>query len=133
MSNNIQIENSKILFREESYVIQGAIFEVYKEIGSGFLEPIYQECLSRELTVRNIPFLAQPEMKLSYKGIPLDQVYRPDFLCYDSIILELKATKVLTDDFRAQLFNYLKISKLRLGLLINFGHTPRVEIERIVF
>jgi len=132
MSNYLNIENNKILFKEESYAIQGAVFEVYKEIGSGFLEPIYQECLSRELTFRNIPFLAQPEMRLSYKGVPLDQVYRPDFLCYDSIILELKATKILTDDFRAQLFNYLKISKLRLGLLINFGHNPRVEIERIV-
>jgi GxxExxY protein len=132
MSNYLNIENNKILFKEESYVIQGAIFEVYKEIGSGFLESIYQECLSRELTMRNIPYQAQPEMRLSYKGIPLEQVYRPDFICYGLIILELKATKVLTDDFRAQLFNYLKISKLRLGLLINFGHTPRVEIERIV-
>jgi GxxExxY protein len=132
MSNYLNIEKTKILFKEESYSIQGAIFEVYKEIGSGFLEPIYQECLLRELNIRNIPFLAQPEMRLSYKGVPLDQVYRPDFLCYDSIILELKATKILTDDFRAQIFNYLKISKLRLGLLINFGHTPRVEIERIV-
>ncbi|PKN96406.1 MAG: GxxExxY protein [Chloroflexi bacterium HGW-Chloroflexi-5] len=132
MSNYLNIENNKILFKEESYAIQGAIFEVYKEIGSGFLEPIYQECLMRELALRKIPFLAQPEMRLSYKGVPLEQVYRPDFVCHDLIILELKATKVLTDDFRAQLFNYLKISKLRLGLLINFGHTPRVEIERIV-
>ncbi len=132
MSNYMHIEINKILFKEESYAIQGAVFEVYKEIGSGFLEPIYQECLLRELNFRKIPFLAQPEMRLSYKGILLDQVYRPDFLCYDSIMLELKATKVLTDDFRAQLFNYLKISKLRLGLLINFGHNPRVEIERIV-
>jgi GxxExxY protein len=132
MSNYLNIENNKILFKEESYAIQGAIFEVYKEIGSGFLEPIYQECLTRELTMRNIPFLAQLEMRLSYKGVPIDQVYRPDFLCYSSIILELKATRLLVDDFRAQLFNYLKISKLRLGLLINFVHTPRVEIERIV-
>lgn len=128
----MHIENNKILFKEESYAIQGAVFEVYKEIGSGFLEPIYQECLSRELTIRNISFVAQPEMKLSYKGIPLNLVYRPDFVCYDTIILEFKATKILTDDFRSQLFNYLKISKLRLGLLINFGHNPRVEIERIV-
>jgi GxxExxY protein len=132
MGNYLHIENNKILFKEESYAIQGAIFEVYKQIGSGFLEPIYQECLIRELTLKNIPFIAQPEMRLSYKGVPLEQVYRPDFVCYDSIILELKATKVLTDDFRAQLFNYLKISKMRLGLLINFGHIPRVEIERIV-
>ena len=132
MSNYLNIENNKILFKEESYAIQGAVFEVYKEIGSGFLEPIYQECLLREFTLRDIPFVVQPEMRLSYKGVPLDQVYRPDFVCYDSIILELKATKVLTDDFRAQLFNYLRISKMRLGLLINFCHTPRVEIERIV-
>lgn len=132
MGNYLNIENSKILFKEESYAIQGAIFEVYKEIGSGFLEPIYQECLIKELALRKISFMAQPEIRLSYKGVPLDQVYRPDFVCYNSIILELKATKALTDDFRAQIFNYLKISKLHLGLLINFGHTPRVEIERIV-
>lgn len=66
MSNNMHIQNNKILFKEESYAIQGAIFEVYKEIGSGFLEPIYQECLLRELNFRNIPFLAQPEIRLSY-------------------------------------------------------------------
>lgn len=123
---------NKILFKEESYVIQGAIFEVYKEIGCGFLEGIYQECLAKEFSFRNIPYISQPEMNVFYKGEPLNLIYKPDFLCYSSIILELKSTRGIIDEHRAQLFNYLKISKLRLGLLVNFGHSPRVEIERIV-
>jgi len=130
--NNQSVNASKLLFKEESYAIRGAIFEVYKEIGSGFLEAIYQECLSKEFEYRHIPFISQPKIQIAYKGVNLDLEYRPDFICYSSIILELKATRVIIDEYRAQLFNYLKISKLKLGLLINFGHTPRVEIERIV-
>ena len=122
-----------ILFKEECYLIQGAIFEVYKEVGSGFLEMVYQECLSKELLLRSIPFIAQPELEVVYKGEKLNLTYRPDFICYSSIILELKSCKGLIDEHRAQLFNYLKLSKLRLGLLVNFGHVPRVEIERVVY
>jgi GxxExxY protein len=132
MNSVKKLEVNKIIFKEESYAIQGAVFEVYKEVGSGFLESIYQECLGMELSSRKIPFTAQPEFQVAYKGVQLNQSYKPDFICFSSIILELKATRGIIDEHRAQLFNYLKISKLRLGLLINFGHHPRVEIERIV-
>ena len=130
--NSHSVNASKLLFKEESYAIRGAVFEVYKEIGSGFLEAVYQECLSKEFEYRHIAFISQPKIQFAYKGINLDLEYRPDFICYSSIILELKATRGIIDEHRAQLFNYLKISKLKLGLLVNFGHTPRVEIERII-
>ena len=117
---------------DESYAIQGACFEVYKEKGNGFLEAVYQECLGIEFSMRNIPFKTQPKLALTYKGRSLDQIYRPDFICFDSVIVEIKAVSALLDEHRAQLFNYLKATGLKLGLLVNFGHHPRLEYERIV-
>jgi GxxExxY protein len=134
-TNHISQEQSekieRILYKEESYAIQGAVFEVYREMGCGFLEPVYQECLQKEFMFRKIPFQAQQALDLTYKGEKLIQVYRPDFICYDKIIVELKAVKEVGDEHRAQVFNYLKASKSRLGLLVNFGHYPKVTIERI--
>ncbi len=121
-----------LLFKDEAYAIQGAIFEVYREMGCGFLEAVYQECLQRELSDRKIPFVAQPVLSLRYKGNSLEQCYRPDFICYDKIILELKAVKETVPVHEAQLHNYLKTSRLRLGLLVNFGHYPKVQIKRII-
>jgi len=121
-----------ILYGDESYAIVGACFEVYKEKGCGFVEPVYQECLAIELDLRSIPFQAQRELRLSYKGRPLLQFYKPDFVCYEKIILEIKAVSKLADEHRAQLHNYLKATGMRLGLLINFGHFPQLELERIV-
>jgi GxxExxY protein len=121
-----------LLFKEESYAIMGACFEVYKEKVCGFLEPVYQECMEMELDWQNIPFKAQPSLALSYKGKPLKRTYEPDFICYDKIILELKAVTKLTDEHRAQVHNYLKATGLKLGLLVNFGHYPQLEWERIV-
>lgn len=123
---------NKILYKDECYVIQGAIFDVYKEVGCGFLEAIYHECLSREFTNKGIPFLNHPELPVFYKGDLLPLRFQPDFLCFEKIIVEIKATKDLVADHRAQIQNYLRISTKRLGLLVNFGHYPRVEIERIV-
>jgi GxxExxY protein len=117
---------------DETYEILGACFEVYKEKGYGFLEPVYQECLQLELDALDIPFRAQPELKLTYKGSPLQQTYRPDLICYDKVIVELKAVKALMDEHRAQLLNYLKATGLRVGLLINFGHYPKLEYERLI-
>ena len=94
----------KILFREESYVIQGAVFEVYRVMGCGFLEAVYQECLAREFKRSQIPFEAQTELLLIYKGEPLVQTYRPDFVCYGQIIVEIKAVKEISDEHRAQVF-----------------------------
>jgi GxxExxY protein len=122
----------ELLFEQESYALRGAIFEVYREMGCGFLEAVYQECLAKELRLRNIPFVAQQELELSYKGEQLAQTYRPDFVCYDSIIVEIKAVKDLCDEHRAQLHNYLKAGGLKLGLLVNFGHYPKATIERII-
>lgn len=122
----------ELVYKEESYKIIGACFEVYKEMGCGFLEAVYQECLEMELTTQEIPFKPQVELGLSYKGKSLKKVYVPDFLCYDKIIVEIKAVRLLEDRERAQLQNYLKASGHKLGLLVNFGHYPKVEYERIV-
>jgi GxxExxY protein len=123
---------SKLIYEDETYSIRGAVFEVYKEMGCGFLESVYQECLEKEFLKRNIPFIAQKELKLYYKGEVLNQTYKPDFICFDIIVVELKAIKEFCDEHRAQIFNYLNATKLKLGLLVNFGHYPKVEIERII-
>ena len=120
------------LYEKETYAIRGAIFEVYREMGCGFLEPVYQECLQKELLIREIPFESQKELQLSYKEELLHQKYKPDFICYDKIILELKAVKEITDEHRAQLLNYLNATGLCLGLLVNFGHFPKAAVERII-
>lgn len=122
----------EILHKDESYRIMGACFEVYKEKGCGFVEPVYQECLSMELTEQGVPFEEQVELQLEYKGRPLSQTYKPDFVCFGKIILEIKAVSQLVDGHRAQVHNYLKATGHSLGLLINFGHHPKVEWERIV-
>ncbi len=120
------------MFRDECYLIQGAAIEVHREMGCGFLEAVYQECLEKELQRRGIPFTAQQEVRLTYKGEELRQFYRPDLVCYDKIIVELKALRELTGEHRAQVLNYLKSTGMRLGLLVNFGSYPKVAVERIV-
>lgn len=127
-----QTMSGEILYKEESYQIMGACFEVYKEKGSGFLEPVYQECLSIEFTLRGVPFLSQPELNSTYKGHPLNQIYKPDFVCYEQIILEIKAVSELTSQHRAQIHDDLRATGFRLGLLVNFTHYPRLQSERIV-
>lgn len=123
---------SELLLKDECYRVIGACFEVYKEKGCGFVEPVYQECLEIELQSQDLPFLAQQQLPLQYKGRPLKQVYIPDFICFDQIILEIKAVSKLCDEHRAQVHNYLKATGHRLGVLVNFGHHPKVEWERIV-
>lgn len=123
---------NQLLYKEECYAIQGAVFEVYREMGSGFLEAVYQECLERELTGRGIPFESQKELDLRYKGDPLTQRYKPDLICFDTIIVELKAVKEIVNEHRAQVMNYLKATGLRLALLVNFGHYPKATVERII-
>lgn len=123
---------TKLIHADETHALLGACFEVYKEKGCGFLEAVFQECLELELTDRGIPFKAQAPLQLEYKGRPLRQTYQPDFLCFDKVILEIKAVTKLADEHRAQLHNYLKATGCRVGLLVNFGHHPLVEHERIV-
>ena len=123
---------SSIIYKLESFDIMGACFEVYKEKGSGFVESVYQECLEMELGDRKIPFKAQVELALAYKGRPLKGKFKPDFICYDKIVLELKAVSGLTDEHRAQVQNYLRATGMKLALLVNFCHYPKLEYERIV-
>jgi GxxExxY protein len=131
MNHETHEQHEKILFKEECYQIQGAVFDVYREMGSGFLEAVYQECLERELSRRDIPFTAQPELTLQYKGESLRQIYKPDFICFGGVIVELKAIKDVAPEHKAQVLNYLKASGMKLGLLINFGTHPKVSITRL--
>jgi len=119
-----------IIYKEEGYKINGACFEVYKEKGCGFLEDVYQECLEIEFEMQSIPFTAQHPLDLTYKNRPLRKKYIPDFICFDKIIVEIKAVREITND-RAQVQNYLKATGYKLGLIINFGHYPKIQIERI--
>ncbi len=122
----------EIVFKDESYAIIGACFEVYNVMGCGFLEPVYQECLGIELELCAVSFLPQSQLVLTYKDRTLEQKYKPDFICFNKIIVELKAVSDLTDEHRAQVHNYLKATGYRLGLLINFGQYPKLQYERIV-
>ncbi|HTD02852.1 GxxExxY protein [Undibacterium sp.] len=124
--------DGEIWYREECYEIQGAVFDVYREMGCGFLESVYQECLQKEFLKRGIPFVAQQELKLFYKGEPLRQTFVPDFICHESIIVELKAMSVTKGEHKAQVLNYLKATGKPLGLLVNFGGYPKATVERIV-
>ena len=103
-----------------------------KKKGVGFTEPVYQECLEIELAYQEIPFEAQKKLKLAYRGRELKQTFKPDFICYEKIVLEIKAVSNLVDEHRAQLLNYLNATESKLGLLVNFGHYPKLEYERIV-
>jgi GxxExxY protein len=126
------MNEKELMFEEETFVLRGACFEVYKEKGCGFLEAVYQECLEIELGLRGVPFVPQPKLELEYKGQKLRTEYQPDLICFGKIVVELKAVSALADEHRAQVHNYLKATGHRLGLLVNFGHYPKVEIERIV-
>lgn len=121
----------ELVYKEECYAIMGACFAVYREMGSGFLESVYQECLEIELKAAGIPFTSKPELGLTYCGTPLAKTFAPDLVCYGKIIVELKAISKLADEHRAQLLNYLAATGHALGLLVNFGHHPGVEWERI--
>lgn len=123
---------AEVIYKEECYRIIGACFEVYNEMGCGFTEPVYQECLEIELGMQEIPIEAQAHLPLSYKGRPLHQRFQPDFVCMGKIILEIKAVSALTDEHRSQVLNYLNATGYRLGLLVNFGHHGKLEWERIV-
>ncbi len=126
------MSTKELIYKDECYKIIGACFEVYKEKGCGFVEPVYQECLEIELELQAVPNRVQIPLAMAYKGRPLKQKYVPDFICYEKIILEIKAASALCDEHRAQVHNYLKATGYRLGLLVNFGHHPLIEYERIV-
>ena len=116
---------------EKTYKIIGAAMEVHKELGHGFLEAVYQEALAREFNIQEMPFEQQQVIEIMYKGKPLEKKYQPDFVCYNEIIVEIKALSGLTGNEEAQLINYLKATGFEIGLLINFG-TKSLEHKRFV-
>ena len=120
-----------LIYEKETYAILGACFAVYRDKGCGFLEAVYQECLAIELEHRGIPFRPDVELPLSYRGRALKQIYRADLICFGKIIVEVKAVSGLVDEHRAQLLNYLSATGYELGLLVNFGHHPKVQHERL--
>ena len=124
--------HGKLLFEEETFRVRAAVFEVSREMGTGFLEGVYQECLALEFRARGIPFFAMPPLALAYKGEPLVQTYRPDFVCFDRIIVELKVVREIAPEHRAQVLNYLKATGLKVGLLVNFGCATKARVERLV-
>ena len=121
-----------LLYADEAYAIVGAAIEVWKELGSGFLEPVYQEALELEFHERNIPFSAQVELAIRYKTHTLKKTYIADFVAYQKIIIELKALSTLSTREEAQIMNYLKASGYRLGLIFNFGSSGRLEWKRFI-
>jgi GxxExxY protein len=114
-----------------THAIIGAALEVHRILGPGFLEAVYQDALAKELGLHNVPFRAQSEIPVFYKGEKLSPTYRADFICFDSVILELKAIRQLTVVDEAQVLNYLKASGLRIALLVNFG-APSLQHRRFV-
>ena len=123
---------AEIIFKEESYKIIGACFTVYNEVGFGLAEPLYQECTEIEMELCEIPFYAQRPYPFYYKERELKKKYVPDIVCYEKIAVELKAVSDITNDHRAQLMNYLRGLRMRLGLIVNYGRPGGLQHERIV-
>ena len=117
---------------KKTYAIIGAALEVHKELGSGFLEAVYQEALEREFTYQEISYKSQHPVRIEYKGKPLKKTYEPDFICYDDVIVEIKALDKLSGVEQAQIINYLKATGIKIGLLINFG-SKSLEHKRFVY
>lgn len=117
-------------YEEQTGKILNACRDVYKELGNGFLEPVYQEALEKEFQLCKIPYEREKKLTISYKGIKLDKEYFADFYCYDNIIVELKAVSALTKEHKSQVINYLKAVNKEIGLLINFG-SSMFKWERI--
>jgi GxxExxY protein len=127
-----QIDADFIMRDERTYEIIGAAMEVHRELGCGFLEAVYQEALEREFVIRKIPYQAQPVVEIFYKGAKLHKTYQPDFICYETVIVELKALAGLSGTEEAQVINYLKATGFKIGLLLNFG-AKSLEHKRQVY
>lgn len=123
--------NTDFIFKEESYAIIGCCMEVHRELGHGFLEAVYQEALEMEFDMQGVPHEREKKLNLQYKGKPLKKKYYADFVCFNEIIVEVKAIESLAPDHIGQVLNYLKGTGFRLGLLINFG-TQSLQYKRII-
>ena len=122
---------TNIFFKEESYKIGGAVFAVHQALGCGFLERVYQDALEIEFKDRHIPYEREKKIQIMYKGKPLGEPYRADFVCYGKIIVELKTVDEVLGIHRAQVINYLKATKMKLGILVNFSEDI-IYPERII-
>lgn len=122
-----------LLYKDEVYAIVGAAMDVYNDLGPGFLENVYQEAMVIEVNARKIPSKPSQEIHIKYKGSEPKKFYNADLICYDKIVVELKAMDKLTLREEGQLINYLKATGLKVGVLINFGHYPSLEWKRLVF
>jgi GxxExxY protein len=120
-----------ILYKEESYKIIGACMEVHKKLGTGFLESVYSEALELEFKKVNIPFEREKKLPVFYDGLQLKKYFKADFVCYKSIIIELKATKFLIEADHKQTVNNVKATRFKLGILVNFG-SPSLSYRRII-
>lgn len=123
---------STALWQQEGYDFMAVCFEVYNEMGHGFLEEVYQESVEIELSNRRIPFVSHPKLQLFYKGQPLRKTYKADLIVIGEIIIELKAVRQVSPEHEAQLINYVRATKKRVGYLVNFGAHPRLEWYRRV-
>jgi GxxExxY protein len=123
----------ELVAKDEVYAIVGAAMEVHTVLGAGFAEAVYQEAMEIELTQRGITFRRQVPIPVYYKDVLLECAYVADLLCFESIILEIKAIRELAKRDEAQTINYLKATKLRVGVLINFGDPGRLDWQRFVF
>ena len=123
---------AELLLKDEVYAIVGAAIEVYNEMGSGFLEAVYQETMELELKARAIPFEAQKELCIYYKGKCLNKKYVADLVCFGSVLVELKVMRQIGSGEEAQLLNYLNATGLRVGIIINFGDPGRLDWKRMV-
>ena len=121
------------LYKDRMYQIIGAAMSLYNELGSGYSEPIYQECLSVICTEKDIPWEREKMLKMYFHGVELEKAYKADFVCYDDIIVELKAVSEILNEHRAQLFNYMRITNTKFGILINFGEPQRLHAEKYMF
>lgn len=126
------IANEENLFKAEGYDFMSAAFEVYNELGPGFLEEVYQEALMIEFDARKIPFVSKPRLRIHFKGQLLHKYYDADFLVHSGIVIELKALRTLLPEHEAQLLNEMKAAGLRVGYLVNFGSSPRLQWYRRV-
>jgi GxxExxY protein len=115
-----------LLYKDEVYAIMGAAFETHKILGSGFLEPIYQEAFEYELIKRQIPFVSQPCLQIKYKDLTLSKTFKADLVAYEKIIIEVKAIEKLSSIDDSQIINYLKATQMQLGIILNFG-SPKLE------
>jgi GxxExxY protein len=129
---NTKKMQGELLYKAEVYAIIGAAIEVHRNLHSHYLEAVYQEAMEIELADRGIPFIPQAEIQIYYKDRPLKKKYFADFLCYDKVIVEIKVMERLTSREQAQILNYAHATRMRLGVLINFGDPGRLDWERLI-